>query len=306
MLYTVVLVSVLFTLVTVGLYFAFRRVVYPLYTPEKGSHFAEIKDVKLHYIYDGQPLATGQKYLLLHGIAANVYCWRKLVPLLTTNNQVWALDLKGFGRSAKPWPSDYSLVGQSELVAEFIKKEIGAPCILVGNSMGGAIALETALRFPKWVSQLVLLAPAYDSNLVWLDLRNFKFLMPLSRIFAHPVFAKTIIKSLYGTEIPVSESDVDAYLNPFLENPDARKAAVEAFSALTDVSLKERLKKVTQPTFIVWGQRDRVTPVSYAEGISKRIPSSILDIHPTGGHHIQEEEPHWLAQRISQFVSEKK
>lgn len=266
------------------------------FIPKEGSHFTIIDGIKLHYTVHGK---AEKDILLIHGIAANIYCWRNLIPLLSKDYRVWAIDLKGFGQSDKPMKSDYGLKAQAELVSSFIQQEIKKTVTLVGSSMGGAISLELALKYPEKVQKLILISPAYDSNLVWLDPRKYKILMPFTKMLANPVFAKSVIKTIYGKKIDTSAETIQAYLSPYLQDRSSHYALMESFSAITDKTLKGRMRGLKIPTLFIWGQNDRAVPVTFAKEAQKLVPYSRLVIHPHGGHHLQEEEPQWLAEQIT-------
>src|SRR2546423_1872056 len=89
----------------------------PIYFPNAQSRFVVIDNVKIHYVVEGR----GQDIVLIHGLAANIYCWRKLIPILARKFRVWAIDLKGFGLSDKPRGSSYDLQTQALLVSHFIE-----------------------------------------------------------------------------------------------------------------------------------------------------------------------------------------
>ncbi len=281
------------------------------------NEFVQIDGTKIHYTVQGPAKAPTisrdfKDILLIHGIGANLYCWRFLQPLLAEHHRVWAIDLRGFGLSEKPYPYSYNLENQSRLVLEFIRIVIKKQAVVVGNSMGGAIALHAGLTTSKsgfglpgshlLISDLVLLAPAYDSKLVYFDPGKIKFTTGLFTWLANPWFVKTLVRSLYGTKIDVTEETIHAYMRPYLEEKNAAWALIDSFQCLTDADLKTRISKINVPTLLIWGSLDKLVPVKYAKGIQKSIPHSQLVIHEGGGHHIQEEEPEWLAGQIEKFL----
>ena len=119
----------------------------PFY-PNKESRYETIDGVKLHYVCHG----SGADILLLHGIAANIYCWRLLIPLLEKKFRVWAVDIKGFGLSDKP-DDNYDLQSQADLLVKFARKHVMKNLTVVGSSMGGAIASEVAVQ---WRNQIAV------------------------------------------------------------------------------------------------------------------------------------------------------
>ena len=109
--------------------------------------------------------------MLLHGIAASTYEWRKMVPVLASRNRVLNLDLKGFGRSDKPEDGRYGPIDQGALVLDFLRRTGNSGATLVGHSFGGPIALASVLmanrsKQPGLVRRIVLISsPAYPQKL---------------------------------------------------------------------------------------------------------------------------------------------
>ena len=273
--------------------------------PNALSKFTEVNGIRLHYIVDG----NGPDLLLLHGIGANIYCWRLVVPLLSKFFRVWAVDLKGFGQSAKPRMSDYGLKAQAELLLDFLRQQKIGKCIVVGNSMGGAIASEMAIRDSALVDNLVLINSAHDPRIVrrimWFDLRPIrKYLIHPMAPFVTRTTVRQFIKTLYGTKRVISNEVVDAYLAPYMTEIDSHHAFASAFDALLDKDLVSRLKTISTKVLILWGKRDRLCPLKFGQELQQRLPNSILQVHENAGHHMQEEEPERIAQHIKTFYLE--
>lgn len=299
MAYLITALLLLFAVVV--LYFYTYKILWTKNVAAGTSQFIEIDGIKIHYTVNG---SKGPGILLIHGIAANLYCWRKLTPLLADNFRVYAIDLKGFGFSDKPTGEEhYSLDSHATVVAQFIENVIKEPVIIVGNSMGGNIALQVALNFKNKVKSLVLISPAYDSKVVFFNPMKIKKLMPLFHWLANPLTAKLLIRPLYGNKKDLLDSqNIQAYLTPYLLNRESHYALLHSFSTLTDNDLKNRIENINQPTLLIWGKKDYLVKEKLSQKISEKIKSSQLQIHPTAGHHLQEEEPEWLSIQIKSFV----
>ena len=105
-------------------------------------------------------LGTGKPILLLHGFDSSVFEFRRLVPQLGNNAQVWAMDLLGFGFTDRTTDAPITPVAIKQHIYSFWQQQIGEPMILVGASMGGAAAIDVTLDFPDVVEKLVLLDSA--------------------------------------------------------------------------------------------------------------------------------------------------
>ncbi len=278
----------------------------PIYFPHIRSQFKVIEGCRLHYLKEG----TGQDILLLHGLGANIYCWRKIIPLLAQHYRVWAMDLKGFGLSDKPRNSPYTLEAQSSLLAKFMESEKVKKLTVVGNSMGGAIAIQLGIDRPDLAQHIVLINSAHDPKMFNTQLRTFvKFMkaaVPAVGLFAPVVNEKSVrfyLPKIYGNEnYEITTEDVRAYVAPYMEGTESHRAFVAAFEGMLWNNLTEHLKSIQSRVLILWGARDNLLPVKYGEVLHKSLPQSAYFVHPTGGHHLQEEEPEWVAEHIEKFL----
>ena len=109
--------------------------------------------------YDNK--TNGTPIVLIHGLASNMGFWRYVIPELEQKGfRVIAIDLPGYGKSAKPYSAPYTLSFYAQTVNELLK-HVGIPkAIWAGHSMGGQISMVAALKFPERIEKLVLIAPA--------------------------------------------------------------------------------------------------------------------------------------------------
>ena len=98
--------------------------------------------------------------LLIHGFDSSVFEFRRLLPLLATENETWAVDLLGFGFTERASGLPFSARAIESHLYYFWKTLISQPVILVGASMGGAVAIDFTLKYPESVKQLVLIDSA--------------------------------------------------------------------------------------------------------------------------------------------------
>jgi pimeloyl-ACP methyl ester carboxylesterase len=276
------------------------------YFPHARSQFKVVDGCRLHYLNEG----SGQDILLLHGLGANIYCWRKLIPILSQRYRVWAVDLKGFGLSEKPKESSYSLKTQAELLSHFMESEKVKKFTVVGNSMGGAIAIQLGIDRPDLVDHVVLINSAHDPKMFNVQLRTFAKLMKATvqaaSLFAPIVNEKSVrffLPQIYGTKnYEITPEAVRAYVSPYMEGTDSHRAFVAAFEEMLWNNLTENLKKIQSRVLILWGAKDNLLPLHFGENLHKTLPGSAYFVHPSGGHHLQEEEPEWVAKRIEEFL----
>jgi pimeloyl-ACP methyl ester carboxylesterase len=268
--------------------------------PNDRSHWVEIGGAKLHYVVEG----SGPDVILIHGIAANIYCWRKVIPLLAQKNRVWAIDLLGFGHSDKPVDGDYSAAAQAKIIREFmLHVGINEKVTLVGSSMGGSISTRFTVDYPQLVSHLVLCNAAINRNAVVFDLRKIRRIAPVFAPFINKFTVRQILKHIAAPGFAVENLDVDAYLKPYSKHYDSILSFIASFDILLDMDLWTQTKNIQIPTLLLWGEKDNVVPVKLAVDLEKSFPNCSLKIHPDSGHHLQEEVPEWFAENIFAFLS---
>ena len=120
--------------------------------PNERSLYFEKDGVKIHYILEGR----GPMIFLVHGIGANIYCWRYLVAKLARNFTVCAVDLPGFGQSGKP-KKGYTVQLQAQRLLALLAHLKIKSSYLVGSSMGGAIVCEMVIQQPELFPKIILL-----------------------------------------------------------------------------------------------------------------------------------------------------
>jgi 4,5:9,10-diseco-3-hydroxy-5,9,17-trioxoandrosta-1(10),2-diene-4-oate hydrolase len=230
--------------------------------------------------------------LLIHGLGGHIHNWQTNIPVLAQSTRVYAVDLVGFGYSDKP-QVDYSI----PYFVEFVKNFMGIlgieRAVLVGESMGGAISLRIALKYPHLVEKLVLGASAGIG----------KEISPMLRMMSVPFLGEYITRpSLEGTARLFNElfHDKEIIQQDWIEDyyqiaalPGAQWSLLKATRSLCNFwgakpetyrPILDRLETLTVPTLIIWGNEDRILPVAHAHKIAKRLPNATLKIFNDCGH----------------------
>ncbi len=253
-----------------------------------------VGDLKIRYHQSGQ----GPHLLLLHGIGANLYCWRETVPLLHQNFTTTAIDLPGFGRSSKP-NGGYGLDEQSERLVQILDALGIRESYIVGNSMGGNIALWFALKNPDRVKGLGLIAPATSARLIP-PLDKLAFLSGpaswlLSRQAMQWAHARTVAKAR------VERDRVDETFSTYGRQPSAVKSFMLAAAAIRDPRLISSLENFKTKVLILWGSNDKLVSRKVIDSLESALPKASTVIHVGGGHHLQEDYPDWVSQKLTEF-----
>jgi pimeloyl-ACP methyl ester carboxylesterase len=205
--------------------------------------------------------------LLLHGYGESLTTWRATFDALAIGHRVIAIDLPGFGGSAKP-DVPYSLPAMTERLSRFIDRWTTGPVVLVGHSMGGEIAASLALARPDRVKLLVLIAPAgYRIGLGGIagSMTPGKA-RTIGRYLALRSFVTPIHDPAWLRE-PDSSAEYEQTGDPAYSRSAAR--VLEDFDF---VALRDRFRDLVQPTLLIWGGLDPVVPFSVGDTLSHLIP----------------------------------
>lgn len=267
--------------------------------------------VGLHLYDSGPAQAPDPSFLLIHGLGDEADSWRKVFPLLMGRGRVVALDLPGFGRSEHPRRA-YTLNFFAETVAALLESLGVAQAVLVGSSLGAAVALRVAQRRADLVARLVLVnGPPVRGQLNKMQL-----------MFLLPGQGEKLYNSFRSSQEAAYQSLRPYYANldalppedrQFLRervwdrvwSDDQRRAYLSTFRWMAWEHLLGRLGpaslgQVKTPTLLVWGEQDAVIPLEVAKTLQGWIAGAKLQVIPGCGHLPQQEKPLELARLILQ------
>jgi len=247
------------------------------------SRVATVNGTSYHYVEAG----SGPTIMLVHGLGANKENWYSVFGALTKRYHVVAVDLLGFGQS-KMQVNDYSLDHQASSLAALIEKQGWAPAVLVGNSMGGWIACKVALQHPETVKALIL---ANSGGVVHPD-AGVPNSLPPQEIFAllQPKNRRETKELL--RRMMARHPNLPGYILDDLQRTlAAENVRRTMFSVTANDFLDSRLPELKQPTLILWGEKDQLAGLGYAEAFHRGVPGSTLEVLPGCGHTPQVECP---------------
>lgn len=267
---------------------------------EAPGAFLDVDGVRLHYVEAGQ----GEPVLLIHGLNASTFSFRYTIPELAQHYRVVALDLQGFGYSARPATAEYSQTAQAELVRRAMERLGIERAAVVGHSMGGAVAMRLAIRSPERVTRLVLVSSATD-RLLRRGLRLGRLLRPFLPIAALFTLHR---KSYRRLALRFAVHD-PAYVTPEVVEATFRprrvKGTLRALGAwLVDRGLDDPVapEHILQPTLLLWGEHDRLAPLAQGEALARSIPTARLEVVPSAGHLSLEEQPDFCNRALLEFL----
>lgn len=253
--------------------------------------------VRLSYLEQGDP--SGTPVLFLHGFLDSGRSFEPVLAHLPLNLQAFALTQRGHGDTSRP-ASGYGLPDFAADLTAFMDALGIAAAVVVGHSMGSAVALRFAINHPDRVLGLVLVG-ASNTARGNPGARQF-WESTLARLTdpVDPDFVRALLRDMLVQPVPheffemaVQES---AKVPPFVwrETLEARWHGEGDFSG--------ELGKVTAPTLIVWGDRDPRYPRSEQEALVAAIPRSRLVVYAGAGHLLHWEEPHRFASDLGSFI----
>ncbi len=253
----------------------------PLPDEPPDATFLTADDTRVRFVDEGE----GPAVVLLHGFAASLSTWDDVIPELTPDHRVLALDLRGFGFSDRPEDADYSPAAQARLVFEVMDARGIDSAAVVAHSWGSSVALTMALEDPRRVERLAL----YDAWVFADQLPTF-FLWSrangvgeaLFRLFYRERPGDKIELAFYDKS-KVTQALVDETRDA-LHRPGALAAALEAVRGQRFEEVEHRYGEVTQPTLIMWGREDGVTRLSAGERLATELPNAELVVFPRCGH----------------------
>jgi pimeloyl-ACP methyl ester carboxylesterase len=267
----------------------------------------EIASRRVRYVDLGE--GDGPPFLLVHGLSGNWQNWLENIPRLAAERRVVALDLPGFGQSDDP-AERITMPRYGRAVNELAETLDLGEVVLVGNSMGGFVAAETAIQFPARVERLVLVSAA---GITSSDLRREPVMvwgraamMAGARGAAEKRMAivRPRIRHAVYSAIMRHPSLIAAETLWEMSEGAGRSAFAPALEAILDYDFRDRLPEISAPTLIVWGENDMLIPVGDAEEYERLIPSARRLVLRDTGHVSMIERPPTFNEALIEFARE--
>jgi len=248
---------------------------------------------------------NGTPVVFIHGIGASLYGWRyQLAPLVAAGYRVVAFDNRGFGFSDKP-AHGYSNAAYTHLVVSLLDSLGIASAVLVGHSMGGAIAAEVALAHPDRVRGMVLIDAA-GFGIRWpgvLKMARWPLLGAVATSFRGRWITGRIVRSTFADPAKVTAADVDQYYAP-VPDPDFGRALRGVLREFRFDTLGGRLGSLQTPTLILWGNADRWIALGDGARFARELPRSEFVVLDRTGHDAPEESPDQVNPLLLAFLKE--
>lgn len=261
---------------------------------------------RAHYRIRGE--ASAPVLLLLHGSNASLLTWEPWSKSLSDKFRVVSVDLPGHGLTGATGNGDYSQEGMVRFVLAFADKVGLKNFALAGNSMGGGVAARFAEEHPERVTKLILVdaggLPFKSGEGTPLAFRLARIPV-VKEILLHVTPRSLVVEGLNKAIVNkavITDAMIDWYWD-FARMEGTRQATRARFQLPFDTAVQDHTATLTMPTLILWGEGDRLIPVSVAHDWQHAVKGSKLIIYPATGHIPMEEAADKSAADVRAFLS---
>jgi pimeloyl-ACP methyl ester carboxylesterase len=274
------------------------------------QHWTIINDSPVNFV----ELGEGPPLLFVHGLGGSWPNWLEQLPVFARSHRVIAVDLPGFGHS--PMPRETISISGYARTLDVLLDSLGIDAAaVVGNSMGGFVAAELAINFPRRVERLALVSAAGISTY---DNRAGTRALPGLRRAERVVAAYAGWIAAHSDAVARRPGLRNATLGLIASHPGRLPAAlaaeqirgagkpgfVQALAANLDYDFRDRLAEIACPTLIVWGDNDRVITARDADRFAELIPGSRKVVFEDTGHVPMLERPGAFNALLDEFLNE--
>jgi pimeloyl-ACP methyl ester carboxylesterase len=274
---------------------------------------------QIYYVKAGERRSDRPPLLLIHGFGASTDHWRKNIVGLSNEFEVWAIDLLGFGRSAKP-NRDYSGDLWRDQLHDFVTQVIGQPAVLVGNSLGGYAALCVASQRPSSAAGLVLInsaGPFTDlegappkpdpirdimgtvvRTLLQQDWANYLLFQYVRQKF---LIRKTLEK-VYLDQSAVTDRLVEEIYQPSCD-PGAPQVFASVFRTPQGERVDVLLSQLTCPLLMLWGEADPWINARDRGAKFRECHPQLTEYYLQAGHCPHDEVPDQVNELLRSWVN---
>lgn len=263
------------------------------------TKYVDVDGYAVHYFHTGQTtlppvvpdVSKGKLFLYVHGAGSNGHFAHKMLDILCAAHSPLSFDFPGHGRSSGT-ESLKSVAAYSDF-AYMLWQALGLrPVVIIGHSMGGAIALDLALRHADMVEGLALTCTAAKFNIpdalvqTWEAVMKGRQGQPFTKVSCSPQTPQEIIQEGWMEQIKT---------DPRVRCFDLR--------ACQQVDLTAQLGQINLPTLVLAGEDDATTPVAQAEELRDNIPEAQLCVIPEAGHWLPIEKPQAACDALQAFFN---
>jgi pimeloyl-ACP methyl ester carboxylesterase len=269
--------------------------------------YVSVNGVNTRYWQMGE---RGSTIILLHGGNGSIEFWLYNIANLAQHHRVYAIDMVGSGKSDYP-DGSYSLGYQAEFLHGFMTAVAIDTATLIGNSMGGGIALEFTRLYPDRVAKLVLVDSMGFGKEISLGIRLITLPAIVNLLRPGRWMVPAMLRSNFynGSQLPAEWMELRY---PIFALPDRNRVILRIGQSNFNLAgvlpqvyqpILDSLANIAQKTLIVWGEQDRIIPVKHAYIAAAGLPNSQLEIFPNCGHHPYLEYPEKFDRVVLEFLA---
>jgi pimeloyl-ACP methyl ester carboxylesterase len=279
----------------------------PVITPPL-DRYLQVNGINTRYWQMGD---RGSTIILLHGGNGSIEFWLYNIAALAQHHQVYAFDMIGAGKSDCP-DTDYALTDQAQFLHCLMTALSLDTATLIGNSMGGGVALEFTRLYPDRVDRLVLVASMGFGAEISLGIRLITLPAIVNLLRPGRWMIPAMLKSNFydGNNLPPEWIE---FRYPIFAMPGRNHVILKLGQSNFNLAgvipevyqpILTSLPYISQETLIIWGNCDRIIPVKHAYIAAERIPNSQLAIFPNCGHHPYLEYPAKFDRLVLEFLAD--
>ena len=266
--------------------------------PPRG-HEVDVGEHRIHYLSYGD----GPAVVLLHGSGPGASGYsnfkQNIDSIVASGHRAIVFDMLGFGYSSKPTDCDYT----TELFAQTIKGALDAlrvdECVLIGNSLGGAVSIRLALDHPELAKGLVLMAPGgIESDAVYYEMPGIKKMIAAFTSGALDFEGLGELLTMLVQDAAIIDQSLVAERYAILQTQP-----VEVLARLRVANMESELGKLTCPILGFWGQNDRFTPVSGFQKFIGACSDCAFTIVAECGHWVMVERQEMFDAQLRAFLA---
>ena len=262
---------------------------------------------------------AGPAVLLVHGFGASTDHWRHNIPVLSQRHEVHAIDLLGFGRSAKPAELAYGGALWRDQLAAYVAERIGRPTVLVGNSLGGFSALAAGAALGNQAAGVVLLNAAGPFSDEQAPPKGWAAIARQTiggALLKSPVLQRLIFENLRRpatirrtlNQVYVDKTNVDDALVEAIRRPSLDPGAFGVFRTVFDIPrgqpLDELFAQLACPLLLLWGIRDPWINAAGRRGAFQRhAPAETTEVVLEAGHCPHDEVPDQVNSALLEWLA---
>jgi pimeloyl-ACP methyl ester carboxylesterase len=269
--------------------------------------YIDINGIKTRYWQMGK---SGSPVILLHGGNGSIEFWLYNVADLAASHRVYAFDMVGSGRSDYP-DCSYSIEYQAEFLADFTIALGINSATLIGNSMGGAVALKFTRLYPDRVEKLVLVDSMGLGQEISLGIRLITLPAIVSLLRPGRWMIPAMLRSNFYNSRQLPPEWIE-FRYPIFAIPDRNRVILRLGQSNFNLAgvradvyqpIIDSLPEIDRPTLIVWGEQDRIIPVKHAYVAAAGLPHHQLEIFSDCGHHPYLEYPAKFNRLVLNFLN---